>query len=438
MDAAIVATDLKSKFSASALRRVGPAFVVGACIIGPGSVTLMSRTGSLYGYSLLWLAILSGALMAGFIALFMRFGVYSEADATVLGVVAAKLGRPFAVLCGLSLFLMCATFQFGNCLGVSASLGTLAPTIPRAVWPAVFTMAAIIFMFSLKRIYGIVEKLMVFLLLLMLLAFLVNLLWARPSITGIVTGACIPAIPSGVDWVTVGGLVATTFAIVAAMFQPYLVKAKGWTEKDLNSAMLDTVLASMTYTLIGCVIMITAAAVLHPHTTIDSATAMASQLQGAFGAQAKVVFCVGFCAAAFSSFIVASLIGGVLLNDGLGLGGRLESIPTKIFAAFVLLAGMTTSISIILLSCGGSGLGPAETQIEVKAIAVAQAVTMLAVPLAAVATVVVLLDRRAVKGRGLSPWVKVFVLFGSAVLLGIAFMMYLKVRPELAALLGFG
>ena len=33
------------------LHRIGPAFIVGACIIGPGSVTLMSRTGSLYGYS---------------------------------------------------------------------------------------------------------------------------------------------------------------------------------------------------------------------------------------------------------------------------------------------------------------------------------------------------------------------------------------------------
>ena len=85
-----------------ALRRVGPAFIVGACIIGPGSVTLMSRTGSLYGYSMLWLAILSGALMAGFIALFMRFGVYSDKDVTVLGLTAEKLGRPFAMLCGLS------------------------------------------------------------------------------------------------------------------------------------------------------------------------------------------------------------------------------------------------------------------------------------------------------------------------------------------------
>ena len=60
------------------LSRLGPAFVVGACIIGPGSVMLMSKTGALYGYSMLWLSVLSGVLTCGFIILFMRFGIYSQ------------------------------------------------------------------------------------------------------------------------------------------------------------------------------------------------------------------------------------------------------------------------------------------------------------------------------------------------------------------------
>ena len=51
------------------LGRVGPAFIVGACVIGPGSVTLMSTTGANYGYQLIWISLLSGALMAGFLAL---------------------------------------------------------------------------------------------------------------------------------------------------------------------------------------------------------------------------------------------------------------------------------------------------------------------------------------------------------------------------------
>ena len=35
------------------LLRIGPAFIVGATVIGPGSVTMMSTTGAKYGYSLI-------------------------------------------------------------------------------------------------------------------------------------------------------------------------------------------------------------------------------------------------------------------------------------------------------------------------------------------------------------------------------------------------
>ena len=58
--------------------------------------------------------------------------------------------------------------------------------------------------------------------------------------------------------------------------------------------------------------------------------------------------------------------------------------------------------------------------------------TSLAVPLAAIAMVVVLFDRRATGGRALPPAVKAFVLLGAATLLGIALMMYVKLRPQIS------
>jgi len=48
----------------SFLRRIGPAFIVGATVIGPGSVMLMSTTGAKYGYAMIWLSLASGAMMA--------------------------------------------------------------------------------------------------------------------------------------------------------------------------------------------------------------------------------------------------------------------------------------------------------------------------------------------------------------------------------------
>jgi len=449
------------------LRRLGPAFIVGACIIGPGSVTLMSTTGANYGYHLVWLALVAGGLMAAFLGLFMRFGIYS--DETFLGLAAKKFGRWFAVLCGISLASTNAAFQFGNAIGVTAGMQALWGGVSPYVWPVVFSVAAIVFLFAFKNLYRYVEHIMRFFLVLMFLAFLVNLIWARPDLGAAVKGAFVPSLPEGVNWVTVGGLIGTTFVIVAAFFQSYLVKAKGWTEDDLASGATDTLMASVIFTLIGCVIMMTAAAVLYPHPPEKGQVTfeiMIGQLESVFGQWARFIFCIGFWSAAFSSFVTNSLIGGVLLNDGLGLGGRIESTATRVFAALVLLVGMVTGLVIIhnvqaAAEAGGTeavAQAPAveapatpaaaeETAAEaaaqpedlkVKAIRVGQAATMLAVPLGAIAMVAVLFDKRATKGRALPLWAKGIVLVGAAVLLGIAVLMYVKIQPELFELLGIG
>lgn len=420
------------------LKRVGPAFIVGAVIIGPGSVTLMSKTGSMYGYSMLWLSFLAGGIMAGFIAMFMRFGIYSEH--TFLGLTASRLGRTYAGVTGVSVSLVNTMFQFGNCLGVTAAMTLVFPNVPKATWPVFFTLSSILFMFGFKRIYKILERMMQFFLVLMLTAFLLNLVVSRPDILGILRGL-VPNIPAGADWVTLGGLVATTFVLVAASFQSYLVKAKGWGDDDFTSGTTDTVMGSVVFTLIGSVIMMTAASVLYGRTEVKSATDLANQLGGVFGDYAKVIFCVGFWAAAYSSFVTNSLIGGVHLCDGLGLGGQLEQRATKAFATVVLLVGMFTALAIIHFTPAATAdvAGePAQSQVEVTAIMLAQAMTLLAIPLATIATVLVLFDGRAVKDRPLSAWAKGFVVFGAVLLLTNAAMTAMKIGPKIMDLLSPG
>ncbi|HJN14424.1 MAG TPA: Nramp family divalent metal transporter [Armatimonadota bacterium] len=412
------------------LRRVGPAFIVGAVIIGPGSLSLFSKMGSKYGYQLLWLSLLAGAMMAGFIGLFMRFGVYC--DDTFLGLTAKKLGRKYAAVTGVSVSLVSTIFQFGNCLGVTAALGLVLPGVPEIVWPVFFTVSSILFLFGFKVIYKVLERMMQAFLVLMLGAFIANLVIAKPDVGGIVTGL-VPTLPANVNWLEVGGLIATTFVLVGASFQSYLVRAKGWTEDDMSAGATDTLMGSIIFTLIGSVIMMTAASVLYPDKEVKDAADMAEQLGGVFGSSAKYIFCAGFWAAAYSSFISNSLIGGVHLCDGLGLsedGGDepkplLEQKWTKIFATGVLLVGMITAIAI-LLTAPTNG----ESDIKVTAIMLAQAVTLLAIPLAAVAAVLVLFDAKATKDRPLAPWAKGFVVFGVVLLLANVVMTAVKLWPK--------
>jgi Mn2+/Fe2+ NRAMP family transporter len=357
----------------------------------------------------------------------MRFGIYGED--TFLGLTAKKLGRKYAAATGITVALVNTIFQFGNNLGVAAALGLVFTGVPEVVWPVFFTLSSILFLFGFRRIYKILERMMQFFLVLMLTAFIANLVMARPSIGGIFRGL-VPQLPANPDWVKIGGLVATTFVLVAASFQSYLVKAKGWKQEDMKSGAADTLMGSIIFTLIGSVIMMTAASVLYPHTPVKDASDMASQLGGVFGDFAKYIFCAGFWAAAYSSFVTNSLIGGVHLCDGLGMGGRLEQKQTKWFATVVLLVGMVTAIAIIVTSAGG------ESDVKVAAIMLAQAMTLLAIPLATIAAVLVLFDAKATQDKPLAGWVKGFVIFGAALLFANVVMTAWKLWPRVQDLLG--
>jgi len=211
---------------------MGPAFVIAAVVLGPGSLTVATKMGAAYGYAMLWLPVLAAALMAVYVTLFMRFGISSSKS--YLQHCADTWGRWFAAVCGLSMFYVATAFQFGNNIGVATAVDSLlAPAtgveaaVPAWVWPAVFNALALLFLFAFRRVYRALEKMMTSLVAIMLIAFFANLFFARPSVGGIGRGL-IPSVPGEFNWMLAAGLIATTFSIVGAIFQSYLVRARGW------------------------------------------------------------------------------------------------------------------------------------------------------------------------------------------------------------------
>jgi Mn2+/Fe2+ NRAMP family transporter len=99
-----------------------------------------------------------------------------------------------------------------------------------------------------------------------------------------------------------------------------------------------------------------------------------TSLRPLFGAVGPTLFFLGVFAAAYSSFLVNSMIGGFILADGLGIGERPEDRWPKIFTIAVLLTGMCVGLYCILALKGQSPVG---------LIVAAQAVTVLASPLVA-------------------------------------------------------
>ncbi len=349
----------------SLLKSIGPGLVTACVVIGPGSILTSSKVGSVEGYSKSWVVFVAVLCMMVYMTLGVKLGVVAQQSPGEL--TSKRAGRWLAVLVGFGVFFISAAFQFGNNLGVHSALKTYYDF---DYWVVVINIITLAFVFGFHNLYKVVERVMSVFVAIMLLSFAMNLLFAQPNITEFAKGL-VPLSGSGEIGLPLLGLVGTTFVITAAYYQAYLVRFKGWTEKDIHSGLVDARVGSVIMLLITLMIMTTAAAVLRGKNLGDVAD-VANSLQPLFGEKGRLIFCIGLFSAAFSSFIVNSMIGGFILSDSLNLGSMPSDKWPRILTAAVLLIGMFVAIYVIQ-----SGTRP------VAAIVAAQAVTVVAAPLMA-------------------------------------------------------
>lgn len=319
---------------------IGPAFITAAVVLGPGSISTASRMGASFGYSLLWLMVFVCLFMCCYTAMGARFGAVS--GESLLGAVRRKYGGWLAVLLGVCAFAVCAGFQAGNNLGAGTAMESLTG-LPVWLWAIFFTAVSLAIMLLARRTYTVIEKMMLVLVILMIAAFFGTVMKAGPTLADVLKGL-VPSVPRG-SFPVMAAMLGTTFSVVAALYQSYLVQEKGWKLAEYRTGIRDSITGIIVLLAITTVIIMTSAAVIKPKgLQVHTAADMANQLKPLLGASAKWLFCFGLWAAAFSSFIVNSLIGGGLLADGLGLGRRMSGTPSKLLAGLVMLIGMTVAL----------------------------------------------------------------------------------------------
>jgi Mn2+/Fe2+ NRAMP family transporter len=364
------------------LRRIGPGIVTAAVVLGPGSIVSVSKVGASFGYTFIWLLFLAAVFMIAYSTMAARFGCVS--GNSLLGTVAERYGRWLAVLLGISGWMVTAGFQVGNNMGVLTGMEEIIPIRPWA-WPVVFTGGSILFLYAAGHVYRILERLMLILVAVMILAFVFNLFRAGIDLGGAVRGL-VPRIPEG-DFDSAKAMTATTFSIVAAFYLAYLVQEKNWGLAEYRTGIRDAALGIAILALLTLVIMLSAAgAFAGKSVDLASAGDVAAQLEGSFGAGSRYIFCLGLVAASFSSFIVNALIGGGLLADGLGMGRGFDNPRVKAAASGALLVGMIVAL-----------LAMRYEESRVTSIVIAQAMTLLLAPLCGI-TLLVLANRKDIMG----------------------------------------
>ncbi len=390
-------------------KSLGPGFIIAAVVLGPGSITVASRIGSEHGNSFLWVIVLAALSMIVYTSMAARFGVAN--DKSILQSIANNYGRWFAVLIGISTFLSASSFQFGNNLGIGIGMQGITG-IDEHVWPVVFTGLAILLLFWAKNLYKILEKLMMWMVIIMIAAFLFNLILTKPEAASVAKGF-VPHSFEFKNFEVVAALIATTFSLNGAIYQSYLAQDKGWKIKNLKKSLTDTYIGISMLALISILIIITSATALFPQgIVVNSAADMAIQLETLFGGGAKIIFSLGLCAAAFSSLMVNAVIGGGLFSDGLGLGRTMNEKMPKIFTTIILLLGM-----VIALFFRGN---------IVYALIMAQASSILAVPLIALGIFLILNNKKVMGSLKNKVWQNIMAILAFILMSLTVYYMYTK------------
>jgi len=410
------------------IRSIGPAIIVAAVVCGPGSMLMSSKTGAIYGYSMIWLVAAAATLMWSMVALSARLGVVLER--TPLGELAARLGRPVAAIVGTLLFLVVVGFQVSNNVAIVAAVEPFLPAPESAAGPRGLTlpltilfavnlfMLAVLYRFG--DLYRPIERLLKAIVLVVISAFTINLVLAGPDPAAMLAGL-VPSPPPGgfatmlkpradPNVTVLQALVATTFSVAGAFFQAYSVRARGWTLADARQGMVDSLVGAGVLAGVSIILMSTAAAALH-HAGVGSADLatigdVARQLEPLFGPYATLVFSTGVFAGGFGAFMVNALIGGNMLADGFGCGATMNNIGTKHATAAAAMIAM-----IIAVGCLLAGVKP------VAAITMAQASTVIGLPALSLALLYLATRPELVAERRIPRWMLVAACLGLAVTL---------------------
>ena len=346
---------------------LGPGIVTAALVFGPSKMTITSKMGADYGFSLMWVIVVAIFFMMIFTNMSARIGQHRQES--LLTLIRNSMGRGASIFIGAGIFMVCISFQAGNSTGVGIAIGEATETSPK-IWILLFNLLGILLLFS-KSFYRVLEKVMLALVIVMLFSFITTLFLIAPGMDQLLLGLS-PQVPSGSVGLIVA-FIASCFSLVGAFYQSYLVQEKRKLAPIENTnAQRSSIVGILILGLMSAVVLVCAASVLHPQgVQVDSAAQMALALQPLFGDAASNFFFIGLFGASFSSLIGNAVLGGSMLGDSLGFEGGLNNKRNKLLIAVVMIFGAI--ISLIF------------SHLPLELIVLAQSVTIFLVPFIGIA-----------------------------------------------------
>ncbi|RUO63552.1 Nramp family divalent metal transporter [Pseudidiomarina insulisalsae] len=340
----------------------GPATLVAAAFIGPGTVVTASLAGANFGYALLWALVFSVLATMILQEMAARLGVITQAG---LGeAIRTQITHP--LLRGLASALVIAAivignsvYQGGNLSG--ASMGVEGIVGERAAWlPLLLGVIAGALLW--RGSYALLEKVLIALVLVMSLAFVATLLLVQPDWSAFFSGLLMPQMPTG-SILTVVALIGTT-VVPYNLFLHAASAAKKWRHShELAQARTDLFVSIPLGGLISIAIVSTAAAAFFGTSiTLEGAADLSASLQPLAGESATWLMATGLFAAGLSSSLTAPLASAYALSGILGRGGQLTDWRFRLTWMAIIVIGVVIAslqlrpVSVIWFAQVANGL----------------------------------------------------------------------------------
>ena len=326
----------------------GPATLVAAAFIGPGTVTVCTIAGVSFGFTLLWALLLSIAATIILQEMAARVGVVSQKGLSE--VIKQELKNPILKSTILFLILVAivvgnAAYEAGNISGAILGVESIFGDQNWMIGPFYVNMYSIligVIAFALLYVgnYKFIEKILVFLVILMSVSFLITAIITKPNILGIFKGALLPNLSED-NILTIIALVGTTVVPYNLFLHAALVKEKWKVKESLPNVQRDTIVSIGLGGVVSMAIIISAAAI--PNSAVDNAADLAKSLTPIYGNFASYFLSIGLFAAGITSAITAPLAAAYVAKGIFNFKGSLKSNMFRSIWMLILLLGIIFS-----------------------------------------------------------------------------------------------
>ena len=323
-------------------RDIGPGVLIAAAFIGPGTVTLCTIAGASFGYSLIWAIILSIFSTIVLQEMSLRIGLITKmnlAQVIRINIKSKFLNRLLLILIISSILIGNAAYEAGNITG--ASLGISAILNSQSINYIPIFIGLIAFIVLYQGDYKVLERSLVFLVLIMSISFFITAIITKPDINDLINGVITPKIDSN-NLTIILGLIGTTVVPYNLFLHSSLVSEKWNSVNKLKVARFESFFSILIGGLVSLSIIITAASVNNKD--VNGVIDLAKGLEPLYGNFAIYFLGIGLFASGITSSITAPLAAAYVAKSCFGWQDSLKSRKFRAIWIIILIIGVLVSM----------------------------------------------------------------------------------------------